>query len=98
MEAGRAALLERGEIIVVDDCSEDGTRIVLQQRLPRVVDRIIYPAVNRGEGVLLRGGFFSPGLQNPLATRVATFGARAVSLYDGYVVLLSRRLESVLGR
>jgi hypothetical protein len=36
--------------------------------------------------------------RNPLATRVATFGARPVSRYNRYGVPLSRRLESVLGR
>lgn len=45
------------EIIVVDDCSQDGTRTVLQQRLSQVVDRIIYHRVNRGKGAALRSGF-----------------------------------------
>ena len=42
VEAVRNAPLERREIIVVDDCSQDGTRIVLEQSLSHVVDRIIY--------------------------------------------------------
>jgi len=57
VDAVPKALLERREIIVVDDCSQDGTRIVLQQRLSQVVHRIIYHAVNRGEGAALRSGF-----------------------------------------
>jgi len=57
VDAVHKAPLERREIIVVDDCSQDGTRIVLQQRLSQVVHRIIYHAVNRGEGAALRSGF-----------------------------------------
>jgi len=51
------APLESREIIVVDDCSQDGTRTVLQQRLSQVVDLIIYHPVNRGKGAALRSGF-----------------------------------------
>jgi glycosyltransferase involved in cell wall biosynthesis len=51
------APLEGREIIVVDDCSQDGTRTVLQQRLSQVVDLIIYHPVNRGKGAALRSGF-----------------------------------------
>ena len=38
------------EIVVVDDCSQDGTQIVLQERISRLVDQIIYHPVNRGKG------------------------------------------------
>ena len=48
VEAVRNAPLEHKEVIVVDDCSQDGTRTVLEQRLSQVVDRIIYHPVNRG--------------------------------------------------
>src|SRR5215469_10760527 len=51
------APLECKEIIIVDDCSQDGTRSVLQEKLSRVVDRIIYHPVNRGKGAALRSGF-----------------------------------------
>jgi len=44
------------EIIVVDDCSDDGT-LVLLKRLQHKVDRIIYHEVNRGKGAALRTGF-----------------------------------------
>jgi glycosyltransferase involved in cell wall biosynthesis len=57
VEAVCNAPLECREIIVVDDCSQDGTRSVLQQRLSQVVDRIIYHPVNRGKGAALRSGF-----------------------------------------
>jgi len=57
VEAVRSAPIENKEIIVVDDCSGDGTRAVLEERLSRLVDRIIYHPVNRGKGAALRSGF-----------------------------------------
>jgi glycosyltransferase involved in cell wall biosynthesis len=42
---------------VVDDCSGDGTHAVLQESVSKLVDRIIYHPVNRGEGAALRSGF-----------------------------------------
>jgi glycosyltransferase involved in cell wall biosynthesis len=57
VEAVRNAPLERREIIVVDDCSQDGTRTVLQEKVSQIVDRIIYHPVNRGKGAALRSGF-----------------------------------------
>jgi glycosyltransferase involved in cell wall biosynthesis len=56
-EAVCNAPLESKEIIIVDDCSQDGTRSVLQEKLSQVVDRIIYHPVNRGKGAALRSGF-----------------------------------------
>src|SRR5437660_11302265 len=57
VEAVCNARLEWKEIIIVDDCSQDGTRTVLQERVSQVVDRIIYHPVNRGKGAALRSGF-----------------------------------------
>jgi len=57
VEAVRNAPLERREIIVVDDCSEDGTQAVLQERVSQMVDQVIYHPVNRGKGAALRSGF-----------------------------------------
>src|SRR5438045_4710068 len=57
IEAVRNAPLERIEIIVVDDWSQDGTQTVLQERVAQLVDRISYPPVNRGKGASLRSGF-----------------------------------------
>jgi glycosyltransferase involved in cell wall biosynthesis len=57
VEAVRKTPLERREIIIVDDCSEDGTQAVLQQKVSEMVDRIIYHPVNRGKGAALRSGF-----------------------------------------
>src|SRR5688500_17990954 len=45
------------EIIVVDDCSTDGTRELLETQLRESVDvRLIHPR-NRGKGASLRTGF-----------------------------------------
>ena len=55
--AARAAPIGSREIIVVDDCSQDGTRAVLEEKVSRMVDRIIYHQVNRGKGAALRSGF-----------------------------------------
>src|SRR5438309_3427415 len=57
IQAVRNAPLESREIIVVDDCSQDGTQTVLQERVAQLVDRIIYHPVNRGKGAALRSGF-----------------------------------------
>lgn len=45
------------EIIVVDDCSTDGTREILRDKCESLVDRIIYHKKNRGKGAALRNGF-----------------------------------------
>ena len=57
VEAVRAAPIESKEIIVVDDCSQDGTRELLREKISRIVDQIIYHPVNRGKGAALRTGF-----------------------------------------
>ncbi len=45
------------EIIVVDDCSADGTRDVLRGKIERQVARVIYHERNQGKGAALRTGF-----------------------------------------
>jgi glycosyltransferase involved in cell wall biosynthesis len=50
------APVEDKEIIVVDDCSEDGTQTLLRE-LSDLIDHVIYHAVNRGKGAALRSGF-----------------------------------------
>ena len=57
VEAVRFAPIGNREIIVVDDCSEDGTKTVLQENVSRLVDRVIYHEVNQGKGAALRTGF-----------------------------------------
>jgi len=57
VEAVRNAPLQSREIIVVDDCSQDGTQTVLRENVSQVVDHVIYHPVNRGKGAALRSGF-----------------------------------------
>lgn len=57
VEAVRSAPVENKEIILVDDCSEDGTQTILKNTISPMVDRIIYHPVNRGKGAALRTGF-----------------------------------------
>lgn len=45
------------EIIIVDDCSTDNTRTVLQEKIEPHVSRIIYQEQNGGKGAALRTGF-----------------------------------------
>ena len=47
-EAVRSAPIENKEIIVVDDCSGDGTRALLEEMVSQTVDRIIYHPIKRG--------------------------------------------------
>jgi glycosyltransferase involved in cell wall biosynthesis len=55
--AVRAAPLSDREIVIVDDCSTDGTVDVLKEKLSSVVDQIIYQPRNRGKGAAVRAGF-----------------------------------------
>jgi glycosyltransferase involved in cell wall biosynthesis len=57
VERVRAAPVPDKEIIVVDDCSDDGTLEVLRQEVAPLVNRIIYHEANRGKGAALRTGF-----------------------------------------
>lgn len=56
ISAVKAAPVPKVEIIVVDDCSTDGTRELLQ-KITGQVDKILYHSVNRGKGAALRDGF-----------------------------------------
>ncbi|MBP9889115.1 MAG: glycosyltransferase family 2 protein [Leptospiraceae bacterium] len=57
LEVVRKVPIEDKEIIVVDDCSKDGTRNLLQNELKHLVDRLILHEVNQGKGAALRTGF-----------------------------------------
>ena len=57
VEAVREAPLQSREIIVVDDCSQDGTQTLLREKVSQMVDRVIYHPVNQGKGAALRSGF-----------------------------------------
>jgi len=56
IEAVRNSPYPDKEIIVVDDCSGDGTREKLQSMAERI-DRLVLQDVNRGKGAALRSGF-----------------------------------------
>lgn len=45
------------EIIVVDDCSTDGTREILEEQVRPLVDQLIYHEINGGKGAALKTGF-----------------------------------------
>ncbi len=44
------------EIIIVDDCSRDGTREHLQSDIAPLVSKVLYHEVNQGKGAALRTG------------------------------------------
>lgn len=51
--------IKNKEIIVVDDCSKDGTRKVLEEQVKPLVSKIVYHETNGGKGAALRTGFQS---------------------------------------
>jgi len=57
VEAVRAAPVADKEIIIVDDCSTDGTREILQREIEPLVSQIIHHPINCGKGAALRTGF-----------------------------------------
>ena len=52
---------ENKEIIIIDDCSTDGTRELLKSTLEKKVDKVIYQDVNTGKGAAIRTGIKSAG-------------------------------------
>jgi glycosyltransferase involved in cell wall biosynthesis len=56
LAAVRASPWPDKEIIVVDDCSRDGTRALLEGELRPMLDRLVLHEVNRGKGAALRSG------------------------------------------
>ncbi|HEX4330831.1 MAG TPA: glycosyltransferase family 2 protein [Usitatibacter sp.] len=54
--AVRAAPVAEIEVIVVDDCSTDGTREILKGALSARIDRLVFHDVNQGKGAALRSG------------------------------------------
>lgn len=49
--------VQNKEIIIVEDCSTDGTRKVLEEQVAPLVSKIIYHDKNAGKGAALRTGF-----------------------------------------
>lgn len=49
------------EIIIVDDCSTDGTVDILKNKLSTTVDHIIFHKKNTGKGAAIRTGIMSAG-------------------------------------
>jgi glycosyltransferase involved in cell wall biosynthesis len=54
IEAVLAAPYPDKEIIVVDDCSTDGTKEILRDRIESRIAKVIYQPVNQGKGSALR--------------------------------------------
>ena len=49
--------IKNKEIIVVDDCSKDGTREILETEVKPLVSQVIYHEKNKGKGGALHTGF-----------------------------------------
>jgi glycosyltransferase involved in cell wall biosynthesis len=56
VQSVRAAPVAEKEIIVVDDCSTDGTREILRSDIASCIDRVIFHDTNKGKGAALRTG------------------------------------------
>ena len=53
----RTAPVQNLEIIIVDDCSTDGTVEILRDKVASLADQIVYQPKNCGKGAALRAGF-----------------------------------------
>ncbi|MBN3940372.1 MAG: glycosyltransferase family 2 protein [Nostoc sp.] len=57
VKAVKASPVKNCEIIIVDDCSTDGTYELLKSTVEAQVDQVIYHSKNQGKGAALRSGF-----------------------------------------
>ncbi len=53
----RSCGIKNLEIIIVEDCSTDGTRELLKERVATTVEKVLYHKNNSGKGAALRHGF-----------------------------------------
>ena len=44
------------EIILIDDCSTDGTRELIQKEIYKEVNKVIYHKINKGKGAAIKSG------------------------------------------
>jgi len=56
IEAVKACPYEDREIILVDDCSTDGTAEKLREKIEPQIDKVLYHKKNQGKGAALRTG------------------------------------------
>ncbi len=56
VDAVRQSPYASKEIIIVDDCSRDGTRAILATQIAPLVQQILFHEVNQGKGAALRTG------------------------------------------
>lgn len=56
VDAVRASAYEPKEIIIVNDCSTDGSRHILETEIAPLVDKIFHHETNQGKGAALRTG------------------------------------------
>ena len=57
MEKVLASPIKNKEIILVDDCSKDGTRKIIEEKIRPLVSKVLYHEKNAGKGAALRTGF-----------------------------------------
>lgn len=59
VQAVKNAPVDDLEIVIVDDCSTDGTRQILEEKIAPMVEQVVYHEFNQGKGAALRTGFKS---------------------------------------
>jgi glycosyltransferase involved in cell wall biosynthesis len=57
ISAVKSSSVKPDEILIIDDCSSDGTRELLKNEISKEVSNVIYHDHNQGKGAALRTGF-----------------------------------------